>query len=198
MVVIPIRKMLFIHIPCTSGTTVTSALLQGHHWNRLWDGWMLPGNGDLFHMTARDSKRWFDGFGTFTIIRNPWRCIESIWRRFTDAGINSQKYPTWSDPFVAYCKSLLTTSFVDFIKEFFASRPGGFYRHWCDDGTTVFRYEDKPYEDIAKFLDLPLQFKVLNVNSSPHPQWTQEAVDLIGDFCKCDIKTFGYDYYGTN
>ena len=183
MVLIPERKLIYIHIPCTSGTALTLALLESCINAKAWDT----------HKTALEAKLWFPTHATFTIIRDPWKTTESLWRRRVHIGTCPEEYVGWQPFFLTYCRELLSRTFEDFVNELCSNEiPFGYFRRWCDDYTTVFRYEDNPYEAIGFLIGQSLNVTFANVNTVERPAWTQTAINKVRMHCLEDIGRFNY------
>ena len=70
----PSRKLVFIHIPKTGGTTVTRIFLNRRNWIR--------------HLPITEYRSYFDHF-IFSFVRNPYLRIISIYRYYDNGGNRS-------------------------------------------------------------------------------------------------------------
>lgn len=86
------RKLIFIHVPKTGGTSVAEALSSA--WADAEDGseWMTSNPMFRAHVTAKEMQQrivW-DQYQSFAFVRNPWDRMVSIWNQIA---YNNQSYP---------------------------------------------------------------------------------------------------------
>ena len=194
MVILHDSRLLFIHIPRTSGVAVRDAMLQARNDAQSFHAWYTDREmaGDV-HITARDALTLFPGYRTFAIIRNPWHCTESIWRWRMLVGLRPDLHLHHHGVrFVDHCKQIVQWSYDEYVSDFFEEFPDGYYRHWCDDDTMCFRYEDRPYHAIGELIQCRLNVRQQNASIVPPPKWTQSAIDIVARHCVNDVETFGY------
>ncbi len=211
---------LFVHIPKSAGMTIRhSAAINGRIMTAVRGNHISPEYSDrlLATMTRHNDHhgyehaRWRDWrqdlrdkHKAFAVIRNPWTRVASrYW--FVKMIIEVQKKvpPSYAD----------TSSFEAFLeerhiwggKEFFWHRA---VRGWCpafdyvtdDAGNIVcdiIRFENLN-EDLCKYFGLAEMTGPRNVTVYPKQQiYTNKTIQIVADWYKKDIDTWGYDY-GTN
>jgi hypothetical protein len=66
-----LRKLLFIHVARTGGTSIESALVEQDWW--VIEPWTK-------HISARQAReRYGESYTTFSVVRNPWERVVSMW-----------------------------------------------------------------------------------------------------------------------
>lgn len=134
----------------------------------------------------------------FAVVRNPWRIFEGHWRWVRQY---SRDPPTgWEDDIVY---GLLAESRMTFdevvahcIQHDVLATDGGFYMRYCDASTTVFRYEDSPWQDLSDALGRHLSGEIENACWCDPPVWSRRAVEQVARYCCDDIVRFGYTFTG--
>lgn len=190
----------FIHIPRTSGNSITAAILrQPVRWiedrgpNVLLG---LPGPGlGWRHSRACELRpllpQW-DRCRKLTIVRDPWRVHESMWRYYQCHRARNID-----------CAAMASLSFTEFVRDIFPRIERGLYHHWCCDpetgeelGVIPYRYEelDQQWPRVCADLGLPHPIRRPRANSArgPAPAWTPEAIEIVLQRCPDDFARFGY------
>lgn len=206
------HRALFIHIPRTSGISVSKAVLNQSDPEFTGVNVVLGlGLGKFWrHSQAHVLQRELPEFKApvlkkFTIVRSPWRICESTYRhfRFKDRQFSS-KAASWVDPEVRdELRRYKEQSFEDFVLSHFQYLQGGFFAHWAlewdtlrDLGVKAFRFEDldSDWPRICELLELPRETPRPEENASPpcETRWSEEAVDFIRRKCSLDLKLFAY------
>lgn len=183
MIALHDKKMFFVHIPRTSGAALLSALFEASS-----DSEYLQG----IHLSAGQMLNLFPEYGTFSIVRNPWDIIESMWRRGIYIINNPHKFQWLPPDNLQNLKITLSGSFDDYIHIVLGYYSQGFYRYFCLPSTICFRYEDEPYKAIGKLLGYDLQMERKNQSLVDRPVWTQYGVNMVKDTCRLDLQLFGY------
>lgn len=191
------KRILFIHIPKTGGTSIEKAMENLAPLNlciRSIPSFLkIPPEHFTYHnICALFDESFFDY--TFTIVRNPYHRIESEYRmrsllaqeRFFK---ELPKFPFWLEQ---------TLNQVNSDRNIYANhlRP---QIEFIGKKVNVFRYEDglenivrKVNENTGIELSLP-QEKLLQTQSIQAPiQWTSESVRMVNQFYAEDFKAFSY------
>lgn len=179
------RRLLFVHITRTGGTSIEWAFV-GRDW----------ANIDLAtkHMSASQMRKhygekiWND-FAKFTVVRNPWDRVISMWAT------------TWWDFEPDACRQADITAFLHQLKphpnEAYHSL---FYHEILDDELDfVLRYETMQ-ADLSRMLRkcgqpevvLPCVWKTYRRHYSDY--YTREARRMVADMFSRDIERFGYRF----
>lgn len=178
------RKLIFIHIERTGGTSVEKALV-GKDW------WKIDSNSK--HIKASQAKKlygkdvWKD-YTTFTIIRNPWDRVVSMYRT------------KW---YTEFRKSNDNDPFYDFLYNL-KNKKGNNPIKYCDildlKVDYILRYENLN-EDLNKML-LDLNYDIIEL---PHSNNTFDGVPywdfynfksriLFNEKFRCDIDKYNYTF----
>ena len=206
------HRSVFIHIPRTSGLSVSKAVLAqknpelsgvnvilGHGLGPFWRHVQA-------HVLQTALPEWeLSELKKFTIVRNPWRICESTYRYFR------RKHQQilggaaeWFDSEIQdTSKRCAESSFEEFILSHFQYLRKGFFAHWGlewdtfrDLGVVAFQFEelDGNWPRVCELLQLP--------RATPRPWengtvprktlWTDRAVGFIRQRCALDFELFGY------
>ena len=193
------RKYLFIHIPRTSGISLSRMVMQQVDFQYgmgpdvilgqcLW--WPLWRHSRAA-LLAEHFPEW-DTLHKFAIMRNPWRLIESMYRKLKDT---ADKHP--HDPALS---RVLDQSFELFLYDHYSYMQGGFWKHWClsDDGEDLgvecLRYEDagQTWSRIQEITGLTGERLIANQSTDESPLiWTNTMIDFVrlrfaNDFARFD------------
>ena len=210
------HRLAFIHIPRTAGKSIRLAFKLGYHdkqYNRI----------NEFYPCAhrRASVVWtdeiIDDFDTFTVIRDPWSRLVSLYHYYLyrhDVKNNYEivnRYKNFSE-FVTDLKNIPMSS--DRNKVDMKSLSNNFQScsYWvCDDAGKVLvknliRF-DKLNEDLAKFIEkinmdiklpLPKHIKKYPGQGKTHKHYTEyydnKLIQKVADFYEDDIRKFGFEY----
>lgn len=195
---IAFNPFFFVHVPKTGGSSVLAALkssvgksnikgVAGHH----------PGPSAVF----RWGIEWWESMYTFGFVRNPWDRFYSLynWQFQIQPDV---KTPIEDWPFERYTKAVLVDKLQELMRIYRNIRP---MKEWLFSGDVqivdyVGRYEEieKSWKTICEEIEIkhqPLPHK----NRTEHPEYLQvyrkhpELVDIVADFYRHDIETFGYD-----
>lgn len=205
------RRALFIHIPRTSGMSISKAVLDSNHPDLnvvLGDNFGPFGRHAQAHL-LKDSIQNFDQIQKICVIRNPWRIVESTYRLSIKIALEiKQGEHEWmrTKEKQIWLKSLKQT-FEEFVFEYFKYLRKGFYAHWClewgtfhDLGVKAFAFESiqEHWPHICEILQLPTETILPHENSAAIKiinediNWTQDAIEFIKSHCELDFQLFNY------
>ena len=200
------KKFVFIHIPRSSGTSMTMVLHTVFPESFVEDlSWK--------HAVAYEIRKiiigrfeW-DTYFKFAIMRSPWEIIESMYKHLViktkeplnpDIMIASQ----WIKTLERFAEYKTFEEYVqnEFIRYSGVNHFGGFYGTYCLDanndlGVHVYQYSEleKAWEDICSRLDIKnTKYPKVNASTTSTPLWTKDLVEEIAEVCKLDIEKFGY------
>lgn len=222
MIISHTHRAIFVHIPKTAGTSITTLIEPALRWNDLVLGStpfgerVEPAYRERFglskHMRARDIRRivgeeiWAASF-TFAIVRHPYARLVSFynWKRDALSWATTDS-PLWSWPATeAYRQS---SSFSEFIRheKFLASRASWPQVDWvCDEAGAcivdfVGRFEElgSAVKTIAARLGLPsVDLGMHNTSASDRPLAdrfrSEDDYRYACDLYRRDFEFFGYD-----
>jgi hypothetical protein len=159
----------------------------------------------LEHYMATDYNKYMEYF-KFTIVRNPWSRLWSLWKDFAHVRRGQYSYNVYDQSFLAefrnfyqLCLGLKNSIWSTNI--FF--RPQ--LSFVCYGGTPhmdyIGRFEELPnsIDSILHTLHKPL-VKVPHLNKSASPDYrrlylqNKDCIDAVGDFYHVDIKEFQYEF----
>jgi hypothetical protein len=208
-------RSLFIHIPRTSGISVSLAVMNSEQDVEVAGPNIILGHGlgpFWRHSQAskiKDHLQEFHApdFRKVAIIRNPWRICESMYFHFLANAdkVRAGKYDWGKAEFRNLMLEFEQVPFSQFVTRHFAYLDLGFWPHWCLDWETNGDLGVVPY----KFEDLDTRWSALMQDigvdgATPRPRanrsiadhgtvtWTEEAVEFIAARCGYDFDTFGY------
>lgn len=204
------RKILFIHIPKTGGTTVEWMIRPAHADSdepdystlRGWDekyGW-------LDHLTRQQVNELYSydelrDYLVFTVVRNPWDRLvsEFHWKRAT-SGLRL--------PFHEYVRRLHGGEVEELQKHYKA--PTAFRQHmrsqasYCFDGEggpgmRILRYESFEHDVVGLLRTVGIRSKTLpRLRASVHEGYTSYydkcTMEMVEELYHDDIEAFGYEY----
>ncbi|MCB1775059.1 MAG: sulfotransferase family 2 domain-containing protein [Gammaproteobacteria bacterium] len=184
------RKLLFIHIARTGGSSVETALVGGDWWT------IDPGSKHISASQARAlyGEEIWQSYTKFSIVRNPWDRLVSMWAT------------GWWWGATTHLKGKEPPSFQHFLMTL-QPHPHEFYR-------SLHYHEilDEPLDAIIRFENLEAGFEQLmnsvNVNGEavqlPHVQRRARAAysdyyddatrQLVAERYSRDIAAFGYEF----
>ncbi len=206
---------LFLHIPRTSGCSLYEAVMR---YGKMDDLPLIASGGAVaaFHRHSRAKmlqsiipefhEPWFR---RFTIVRNPWRLIESNYRFFQALALklNAQSGQTVGNcktRFFDYVGQVSLLSFSEFVttQHGFLIPGGGFYQYFCmDEGRDLrvypYRFEqiDQCWSELCDLLKLDCLPPRPHVNAASYSaqlNWDASAIAFVRCFCLDDIQRFGY------
>lgn len=171
-------KTIFIHIPRTGGTSLETALV-GNDW------WII--DPDTKHIDWKEAKNLYsdcwDKYLKFTIIRNPWDWIASLYFSHNRGGEIS-----WEDyvrnPFL-YDHEQSSMSQCEIIGE---------------EMDFILRYEtlNKDFISLSRKLGVKTNLPHVEIGSSTHQHYFEtyndELTEIVAETFKDDIKKFGYKF----
>lgn len=222
MIISHTHRAIFVHIPKTAGTSITTLIEPALRWNDLVLGStpfgerIEPAYRERFglskHMRARDVRRvvgeelWAAYF-TFAIVRHPYTRLVSFynWQR-NAVERAAPDAPLWSWPATEAHQQ--SRSFGEFIRheKFLASRNSWPQADWvCDEAGRsivdfVGRFEDLGAEvrTVATRLGLPSgDLGVHNPSKSDRPLASvfndEDDYRYVHDLYRRDFEMFGYD-----
>lgn len=185
------RKIAFIHIHRTGGTTITQLLKKMKHPTNV----IIAGH---FHFKKihEDFDHYDDDFFTFSFVRNPWERLLSwflFFRQQTPQRLNFQHFLEQLDGYQDYDSGDFMTNQVDYLT------PG-------DDGKEVDfigKYENfqTDLEHVFEILQIPV-FEIPVLNGTSKPFWTdyynETTKKMVAGMCEKDIDTFKYNFQPTS
>lgn len=188
------HKTIFIHIPRTAGTSI-EMLLEGRDW------WLE--NPKEKHITASKAKElyadWWDDYFKFSIVRNPWDRVVSMYR-------NPNYGRQWS--------SVTGKRLIYFLENYEAPE-------WEVSPGTACQYLDEPIDYIGRFENMSKEITYLagrlkldfiniedieckccgrgyhynpTVRTIYSEYYDDKTRDMVAELYKDDIKRFGYSY----
>lgn len=192
MIISPKLEVIFIHNPKTAGITITSTM------NELDPGCIPTLNK---HDTPDSIPLPFKEFLSFSIVRNPWDRMVSLYHQFWKI---RDKYspkivPEITDrTFKYFCmEAYKLPSFENNDELMFIHRSP--QSAWVKNSDMIFNYEDglsKVLETIFDVEPWELPFKNVSVRSEYKKYYDPELIDYVGSlFCE-DIDNLGYTFDG--
>lgn len=200
----------FVDIPRTSSSSIRTEL--SHHYGPVYgksdlqdaalnvQKQLIPSHLTALEMRQRIGKQSWDDLFTFSIVRNPWDRMISIFRYRKAVGEIDQE-----------------TSYSEYLELFFRKPDDpkspyhyhGYYYQAIDylvdefgeimvDYIGRFENREKDLEILRKKCGCP-QLGLLNTQCSPIEQayssyYNQETQDMVSAICKKDIEVFGYQF----
>ncbi len=201
------RRFVFVHIPRTSGTSMTKALCI-----------LFPdsfvGRYKLKHYRARGIKRellpQWQRYFRFSVIRSPWDIIESDWRHthYNPLVGASDRPPNIAPWWFDHVHEVAAMTFDQFVQRKYLDPKGlvdqgGFWQTYCcahngkDLGVTPFLFTElnQAWYAICHNLgvDDPPPYPHENADTgNPRGDWTPSLIDAVGEKCAGDIERFGF------
>jgi len=195
------HRFVFIHIPKTAGGSVRQALMRTANGKK-------P-SGIYQHASAttiRDlDKNRFNKYFSFTIVRNPWARMWSIYKfnlerkgkghmdvgnSFEDFLMNKKRTHNWAKTFINPNTPLQRRPQTDWILD--------------EDGKCIVDYIGKfetlkkSLKEICSKINIPVPPLVKTHKTSDNIPYTraysQKGIDFIANHFKTDIEQFGYDF----
>jgi hypothetical protein len=203
-------RSLFIHIPRTSGMSISKAVLDLNHpdLNVVLGAHFGPFSRHAQANVLKDAISDFDKIHKFCIIRNPWRIVESTYRLAIKLAteLKQMKHRWMLEEAKQIWLKTLNISFEEFVIENFDYLQKGFYAHWCLEwgtfknlGIEAYKFENLNHEwpHICQLLQLPEDTVLPHENeatdiTSENIVWTQAAIDFVVPRCGLDFKKFHY------
>lgn len=188
MIIFPDRKIVYIHIPRTGGTALKECVVRN-------DANAIVSYGlNWQHATARMAAELLPGFRTIAVIRNPWNIYRSHYGWVHANAWNGAIKPDWFRGYIQ-CEAAMTfAENVANAAAYNVLEDGlGFHARYCLGDTTVLRYEDDPWLELARLIEVDLS-DLNRVNESPPmaAEWEQDSVELVRSRCARDTLLFGY------
>jgi len=205
------NEFLFLHIPRTSGISLCNTFIRNypeeiHQLNLCM--------GRLTHELWRHSRAYLlqdliDEWGTlrkFTIVRNPWRLIESNWNYFLHVLANQKHTFCYlrERGAVEEIQRITAQDFNYFVQTHYKFLIKGFYHFWClhpgtdaDLGVQAFKYEelDEQWPNLCGLMQLPEDTERIRMNGTPlqfDEIWSADSIDYIQEKCRHDFELFDY------
>ena len=188
------RRVLFIHIPKTGGTSIESLLSTKASMTFFSP---KPPNGLKVcpqHLTFNDlevllGKSYWDW--SFTIVRNPYRRLESEYRFRT--GLGSHRYGKETDFSTWVVKS------IENVKKDRCFWDNHFrpQTDFMAEGVSIFKFEEglnPAVRQAADQLDIELEKNLerKNVSEKKSVSWTRETLDLVNEYYQDDFDFLDY------
>lgn len=202
-------RSLFIHIPRTSGISLSKAVLNQANPEATGVNVILGyrSSGLWRHSTANQLRKalpdWHD-LTRFTIVRNPWRIVESTYRNLHRAALRMESGELWTtDSLKAWVDEACEKPFGEFVVWHYGFLSRGFYDHWGlewdthnDLGVKAFRFEDldRHWPEICDLMQLPENTVRPHENAAEPAEmdWTAKSVAFIRSRCEHDFVMFDY------
>lgn len=195
------RRNLFVHIPKTGGTSIEAWLAENAPLRLYRNGVPQAMKVSVQHLTYTDIRLmlgddYFDY--AFTIVRNPFRRLESEFRMRSDLATEGglgrvPAFPIW------------VRSQIEMMQKGVFHRDGHFRPQidYVSNHTEIFRFEDGIGEIIGKVapkIGLPLpaetphEKRALRFDAEQHgePEWDIPLVNMVRNAYAADFETFGY------
>lgn len=190
------KRILFVHIPRTAGTSIEQSMrslapLRFFSSEKMPFLSTTPQHFRLHELKALFGDEFFDY--CFTVVRNPYRRIESIYRM--RAMLAQERFIKTIPPFAVWLQVHLPRAITDPFYLDGHLRPQTDY---IGSGMKVFRYEaglqaivNSVSEQTGLSLELPEQ-RYLSSNSENGIEWNYESLSLVNKFYAHDFKAFRY------
>ena len=205
------RRALFIHIPRTSGMSISKAVLDSNHpdLNVVLGVDFGPFCRHSHAHFLKDTIQDFDQIQKFCVMRSPWRIVESTYRLAIKLGNElTQGHHEWMRPAAKQVwLTSLEQTFEEFVLKNFKYLRKGFYAHWCmewetfrnlDVKTFAFESIHDHWPQICEILQVPNHTTLPHENSAAcdridaRIQWTPDSIQFIQSRCELDFKLFDY------
>lgn len=195
------KKILFIHIPKTGGSSIESVI-------KPYDMGLREIIG---HQSYNDCIKFVEPDKVFTVVRNPWDW-RSSWYHYLkkdktgkESGHKFECKQVSKQNFNEHIKWLLNTDKVNFTttnyhgknyKLFIKSQSS--YIDGCDD-VDILRFEnlENDFESFMSSIGLEIKLN-LHINRSQYKNYKEnynlESINFIRELCIEDIKKFKYEY----
>ena len=204
---------LFVHIPRTSGVSLTTTVMRHLSDPEHAAPSIVLGDVGKFrrHSAAHRLFRIMDEFAAipnkFTIVRNPWRICESMYKHFLRKHAILARGDNREIKLRGRLSAVADQSFPQFVCQHFQFlRNGGFFAHWCCEwgtgldlyGVEAFRFEElgeaSNWQRICSYVHLPVNTKreVINSSGDGSCEWDDQSVEFIRERCVFDFERFGY------
>lgn len=193
MIIIEKKKLCFIHIPKTSGSTLTKILYEyiskHHRKNYVYfkgNGWQNTHHIDKQHNSLNQSLNYLSNYKNYkfiTIVRNPYDWIGSVWNNFY-----KNKYKTLK----IYLKSRLLN------REIYEGKKNQieFIKNSNNIKIKIFKFEEEPIEKICKDFNIKYN-KNIHLLYSPRDKYKSynydnDMIKIVNILFKKDFKYFNY------
>jgi len=211
------KKIAFIHIPRTSGKSIRKSFNLGYHFKNF----KRQNYYACSHRRAVDvwDSNIINNFDTFTVIRDPWSRLLSLYQYYSQRPDMKQpyeslkKYKNFSEFVYDYSNLIVANSRNDNIDEY--DLPDNFRScsYWvCDNQNqllvkNIIRF-DTLNKDLNTFankvgmnIKFPLERMIYKANENIKKQNYNDVymndkklIDKVADIYKIDINKFGFEY----
>jgi len=191
------KRILFVHIPRTGGSSIEKSLSDVAPLRFLYPGKLPFLHVSPQHLTFPDFKSLLgtDFFNyCFTVVRNPYRRIESIYGMRT--ALARERFIKNVSPFNIWLQVNLSHASKDPFYLDGHLRPQTDY---IGSGMNVFRYETGLQNIVSKVSEqtgIPLQLPEKRHLQSQHLspiEWNYESLSLVNKFYADDFRSFKYN-----
>lgn len=212
------KKIMFIHVPKTGGTSISSRLRSQFEWVEWWSsaslkyppGIAVPPSGRSRHepLFMLEAKNNTTEFFSFAVVRNPYTRTYSLYRHFTNIvrhlpadlqSIASAGFET----FLEFIKPQL-----DIVNHIHFNRPHILFHDYITYSQTFFVTDlntqisvDKVYrfENLDELaIDFDIELPKINTGNYTHEEYlndyTPKAIDLVKEIYAKDFTNFGYSF----
>ncbi len=207
------NEFCFIHIPRTGGISLTTAFAS--NLQLIEARGVLISTGHFPYVLRRHARAHelstyladWDQIARFAVIRNPWRAIESNYRRMRSFAPGLKQVVAadrdWYETFVSAVRAANSLPFADWVPHFYAFmvEGTGHWWHYClaDDGADLgvkaFRYEElsEHWPQLAEQMGIPgADLPRCNQVESAACQWRPDAVEFVRSRFADDLNRFRY------
>jgi hypothetical protein len=146
------------------------------------------------HATAKHAITEFHDYHTFAIMRSPFAIFRSHygWIKRWAPRLNAA-WPKWFRAAItAGSKRTLDEHMEHCVTHNVLCDDGGFLPTYCNDTTTVYLYEDQPYDEIAELVGAKLDLEVVNETLDEIPDLGADSICQIQQKCCVDCAKLGY------
>jgi chondroitin 4-sulfotransferase 11 len=201
-----LNNVAFIHIPKTAGSSIH---IRYKDYKRLVGPSRADPLPDIHHMGVKEFRKTHpEGYRLFAFIRNPWDRLLSGFTEFQNTALRNgtplsnliQSSYMGPGGFFRFCEDLSKNKEVVLADVHFKPQIT-FLDEEADNYGVYFlgRYENlqEDWNEFAKSIGYPerLGYRHRQTNHAPYQEmYTSHTKDLVYQFYKQDIKTFGYKF----
>lgn len=196
------RRSLFVHIPKTGGTSVEAWLREAAPLRFYRNGIPQGLKVSVQHLTYTDIRLmlgddYFDY--AFTIVRNPFRRLESEFRMRSELAMEGglgrvPAFPIWVRTQIEMMQKVVFHHDCHFRPQIdFVSKHMEIFRFEEGIGTIIGKVA--PKIGLPAPAEIPHEKRALRFDPARHgaPEWDMPLVNLVRNAYAADLETFGYD-----
>lgn len=193
------KKICFVHIPKTGGSTIEKLFDIKNLWGTDQNGLFRQ------HYTISEISKFVDlaDYKIFSIVRNPWeRAISAYFQKFNPASDPQLRKIIGDLDFKEWLHKL--RKIVDeeqYIGTMVHFRPQS---DFVDERVKIFRFEnfENTINNIENYLNFCPSYPIINTNKTSHSHYSEyydeESILLLEEIYKKDIEKFGYTFGRNN